>query len=74
MVLKKVNKKYRVNLVAEIIARGNLRGFNSEMYLREIICTYTGPQSLIDLPSWVESAKGFEYWRQAFNEHGTEQR
>lgn len=74
MVLKKINKKYRVNLVAEIMSKGITRGSCPDRYLRDCFNVYSNPQSLIDLPIWTESAKGFNYWQQVFNEHGDEQR
>jgi hypothetical protein len=74
MVLKNIKKEYRINLVAEIIARGVARGSCGDRYFRDCINIYNNPQSLIDLPTWSESAKGFAYWKQAFNEHGNEKR
>jgi hypothetical protein len=74
MVLKSIKKEYRINLVAEIMARGIARGSCADRYLRDCFNVYNNPQSLIDMPTWSESAKGFNYWRQAFNEHGHEQR
>jgi hypothetical protein len=74
MVLKKIDKKYRTNLVAEIMAIGFARGSCADIYLRDCFNVYSNPQSLIDMPTWTETSKGFEYWKQAFNEHGHEQR
>jgi gamma-glutamyltranspeptidase len=74
MVLKKVNKKYRVNLVAEIMAKSRGYIYTSEQYLMRVLSVNMSPQSLIDEPQWHQCHHGFEYWKQAFNEHGHEQR
>lgn len=74
MLINQIKEKYRVELVAEIMAHGKRQGRNPEEYLVNVLNTTVNPQRLIDEPNWGLSHHGFDYWRGAFNEHGLEQR
>ena len=75
MVLKKINKEHRIELVAEIIAKAErLSPLSSDSYLMGILACKNTAQALIDHITWTDTHKDYLYWLSVFNQYGSEQR
>jgi hypothetical protein len=75
MVLKQMSKEHRIELVAEIIAKGKrTSSLSPDSYLMNLLELRGNAQSLIDSITWTDTHKNHLYWLSVFNQYGSQQR